>query len=38
MITISFDTWDEFDNAIGSIATAFVEASKEGINNESDLD
>ena len=29
MITISFDTWEEFDDAIGSIATAFAEASAE---------
>ena len=29
MIVLKFDTWEEFDDAIGSIATAFAEASKE---------
>jgi hypothetical protein len=27
MIVLSFDTWEEFDNAIGDIASAFYNAS-----------
>ena len=26
MLVISFDTWEEFDNAIGDIASAFYKA------------
>ena len=29
MLTLTFETWEEFDEAIGSISTAFAEASKE---------
>jgi hypothetical protein len=27
MIVLSFDTWEEFDNAVGDIASAFYNAS-----------
>lgn len=29
MIVLSFETWEEFDEAIGGIATAFYKASNE---------
>jgi len=29
MIVLSFETWEEFDDAIGNIATAFYKASNE---------
>jgi hypothetical protein len=29
MIVLNFETWEEFDEAIASIATAYSEAAKE---------
>jgi hypothetical protein len=33
MITLTFETWEEFDEAIGQISSVFVEASKEVSND-----